>query len=285
MTDNKMWFGTREHMQYILCPDTGADFTGVGYSSGTIQYLSGGAFIRNSDTSHREFSMSWNMGSRENLQPIFDYAAGVYGDAPYYFVDPMAADQNVLPEWWAAPRMALSDAPLLVGKTLPDKIPTPANSFGYPTSGALYTVGGSDVSNPLFIPIPPGMIFHIGVHGLGTSTASIHMSPVTAGGVGVGVDLTMLGVSSNVRFNTTQNTSGGVMGVELSVNGTGSLGLYGMIAQVLPTGITPELGGFVGGQGHSGVTFDGKPTRMAYSSALNLMGAAVTMVETEGWVL
>lgn len=282
MTDNQMWFGTREHMQYIPCPDSGADFSSVGYSSDVIQYLNGGAYIRNSDTSHRQFGMSWNMASREDLQPLYDYAAGVYGPAPYFFVDPMAADQNVLPEWWAAPRMALTDAPLLVGVNLPYQISTPSNSLGYP-QGVLYTVGGSDVPTKLYLPIPPGMTLHIGVHGLSASTASIRMSPVTAGGVGTGSNLAMMGVASTTRFNTTQDSSGGVVGVELSVAGTGTLGLYGMVAQILPTGVAPEMGGFIGGQGHSGVTFVGKPTRMAYSSALNLVGAAVTMVETEGW--
>lgn len=284
MTENKMWFGTREYMQYIPCPDSGADFSSVGWSSGVVQYLNGGSFIRNSDTAHKVFGMSWNMAAREDLQPLFDYAAGVYGSAPYYFIDPMAADLNVLPEWWAAPRMATSDAPLLVGEALPNKIPTPANSFGYPTSGVLYTVGGSDVSNTLFIPIPPGKTLHIGVHGLNTSTASIYMSPVTAGGVLTGSNLTMLPVSTSTRFNASVDSSSGAVGVELSVAGTGSLGLYGIMAQILDTGVTPELGGFIGGQGHSGVTFNGKPTRMVYSSVLNLMGAAVDMVETEGWV-
>ena len=281
MTDNMMWFGTREYMGYIPCPDTGADFTSVGWSSGVIQYLSGGAYIRNSATSHREYNMSWNMASRENLQPLFDYAAGVYGAAPYFFIDPMAADQNVLPEWWAAPRMVLTDAPYLVGETLPTVLPTPANSFGYP-GGVLYEVGGSDVSNTLYLPIPPGTTLHIGVHGLGSSTANIRMTPVVGGGLGTPVDLGMLGVGSSTRFSDTM-VSSTASGVEISVNGTGSLGLYGMIAQILPTGVVPESGGFIGGQGHSGVTFNGKPTRMAYSSALNLMGAAVTMVETEGW--
>ena len=453
-----LWFGTREYMQYIPCPQINGDHSGVGWST-SAQYLNGGAFERNSATSHREFEMSWSLAKRVDLQPLYDYAAGIYGSGPLYFIDPFAADLNVLPEWWAAPGMAALDAPVLVGEERPAPVNNPNQSLGYPTRGVTYavrtsppvvrtnlvtnpaarvntsgwtTTGGAlsrvtgssvlglgahlkltasgsgqlasisfnstvgatyrlsvYVKNPsvvarldfrnasnavrgssanvtradwtrvdvsatadsatsslvlrsegageiefvaalvelgstlggyfdgdttdtdffsyswtgtanaststktpvaaetpqkLWLPIPPGKTLWIGAHGAPNDGAYVRVTPFTGPGTsGTPVDLVNEPVTSNTRVTDSFSSASGYVGVEVSLEGYGSLNLVGVIAQILDNGIAPQPGGFIGGMGHSGCTFRGKPTKLAYSSAMDFIGSSATLVETEGW--
>lgn len=64
----------------------------------------------------------------------------------------------------------------------------------------------------------------------------------------------------------------------------GVITLSGIIVQCLPIGETPELGGFISGQGHSGCQFAGKPTQSAYSAALDKVGVSAKLVETGAWL-
>jgi hypothetical protein len=53
--------------------------------------------------------------------------------------------------------------------------------------------------------------------------------------------------------------------------------------QVLETGVTPETGGFISGQGNSGLQFVSQPTYTPYSSALNKVGVVAELAENYGW--
>lgn len=314
-TRHYLWFGTREHMQQIPMPRYDADISGVGWNS-QIQYLDGRSFVRRSTTSHREYQFSWNLANRQTLQPVFDYAAGLYGPAPYYFIDPFSFDTNALPEWWAAPGMALDDAPILVGEDRPQKITNSDFSYGYPSRGAAYTVAPSMDRQRLWIPIPPGMTLWVGAHGPATSGAYVEVKPFTTPiTANPGVALSNIPVSSAVRCNTHFRSEDGYIGVEISLQGTGTLQLFGLIAQVLKTLVDPNIGGsgtgygsipygegpyggtpyvpfdpnlhpypgaFMGGMGHSGCEFKEHPTRQGYSSALDLIGSAATLIEIGG---
>lgn len=281
-TFNTMEFGTRTYRQLIPCPAIEGDHSSVGWST-SAQYLNGGAFVRNSAASHREFNLSWNLASRTDLQPLYDYAAEIYGPPPYFFIDPFSADLNVMPEWYAAPGMATMDAPTIVGENRPTRVINTDQSQGYPSVGASYAVSSGLERRPLYIPVPTGKVLWIGVHGFANDASHILVTPFNGTVPGTAVPITNLGLNTNVRCNYSFSSATGVTGVEVSVGGTGVLSIFGIIAQVLDIGITPDNGGFVGGMGHSGVEFSGKPTKLAYSTAFDLIGASATLVETEGW--
>lgn len=314
-TQKQLWFGTREHMRWIPMPRYDTDISGMGWNT-QAQYLDGRSFVRRSTTSHREYQFSWNLASRAELQPIFDYAAELYGPGPYYFIDPFAADTNVLPEWWAAPGMARQDAPILVGESRPQSIANSDFSYEYPSRGAAYTVDTGLNRQTLFVPIPPGMTFWIGAHGPESFGAYVSVKPFTGSTAGSSVNLTNIPVSSPIRCNQHFSSADGYTGVEISLQGTGTLQLFGIIGQILknlvlpapPTGgyeygelpygdglyggttapapFDPDLhplpGAFIGGNGHSGVEFATHPSRQGYSSALDKIGSAATLIEIGG---
>lgn len=59
--------------------------------------------------------------------------------------------------------------------------------------------------------------------------------------------------------------------------------LAGIMVAVLPTGVTPENGPFVSGQGAGGLEFEGRVAPVPYSLAHDAYGLAVKLVETEDW--
>lgn len=278
-----MWFGSRSYPQWIPCPAADTDMNSVGWST-KAQYLNGRAFVRRSATSHREYQFSWNLTSKAALQPIYDYAAGVYGPAPYYFIDPASYDGNILPEWWAAPGMATIDAPILFGTTIPTVIANTNQTQGYPTIGAVYTTSVGPAKQTLYIPIVPGYVFWIGAHTTMTGTSKVTITPYTGTTAGTPVNLTSLSVSTTTRVNASVSSASGYTGVEITLTGTGTATLYGLIAQMLLVGVTPPTGGFIGGQGNSGCDFEETPTRHVYSQAvgLDLIGASALLTEIGG---
>ena len=305
-----MWFGTIGNMRWVPHCDFNADFSSVGYSSGT-EFLNGGASIRNSDASHMVYNMSWGPSKkRDALRPITDYASGKNGRGLIYFIDPMAADKNILPEHWAFPAQAAADAPVLIGPNRPTTarlVQTVSNPLDYPIESAKYALTGT--ARTLYLPIPPGHVLWFGAHGTADGWGGVQVRPHIAGtGYAAPVYPRLLSVTDPVRMNASYS-SVDYQGIEISLAaGTGgplapsgdlypseiltpgieqpatSVILSGMMAQVLPAGVTPETGDFISGQGHSGCEFRGKPQRTAYSAALDKVGMTAVLVETGSWL-
>lgn len=113
------------------------------------------------------------MGKRL-AQIIHDYYDGVYGRGPFYFVDPLTYDTNVLPKQWAYP--SLTDVTPnnafffnLLGGT---HVNTPANDKNLPAAGVSWWRNGTSLPQPrsLFIPLPEGHMmdvysWHTGANG------------------------------------------------------------------------------------------------------------------------
>jgi hypothetical protein len=97
---------------------------------------------------------------------------------------------------------------------------------------------------------------------------------------------TILSVSTTTRVNT--EISDGATGLELSLDNTsaGSPALVGMIVQILPDGVTPATGGFLSGQGHSGMAFLGRPVVVPNTVAdgLELVTVSAKLGEVGEWV-
>lgn len=284
MSDEKMWFGNRNYMQWIACPKVGAEYG----SQGAVQsgaFLNGGAFHRQTLSAAKTFQLSWPLSSRDKVRAITDYLEGVYGEGAIYWSDPFNMDKNVLAQAWATPWLGTKDGVILSGTDVrPSVVPTSANSLGYPVFSANYSLNSTtDVPRRHWVPIPPGYTAWVGVHGVAGSGGKAYARTTSgASAAGASVELPILSVASTTRVSNSF-TGASVDGIEVWIGGTGTITLSGIIVQVLPTGQTPLQGGFISGQGHSGCSFQGYPTREEYSAALDLVGLSANFIETEQW--
>lgn len=283
--DRKMWFGVRGHMEWIRASAADQDFADVGWES-QLQYLSGQSSVRSSVGSHKEYSLLWNTLSRDEARRITDYAAGVHDVSQsvnlIYFLDPMAMDRNVAPMIWAAPFSSLADGTTLVPGQAPVSSVTPSNTLGYPARSVTYTA--NRVSSSFYVPIPPGFTVWVGFHGSRTGTAGIQITPSNGFTDGAPVTATVLSVSDTTRV-ADSFSSADWDGVTISLNmvnpgSSNTCTISGLVVQVLPTGTTPEAGGYISGQGNSGCQFLGKPLVTPRSAALDQVGLSATLVET-----
>ena len=287
--ERKMYFGTRGYMQWVPACGINPDFSKIGWSA-QMQYLNGGAGVRASSGSHKEYTMAWNSGTRDELRVISDYADGLYDTATgvnlVYFLDPMAMDKNVLPFVWSAPAQGFADAVTLTPGQQPTVVATPANVLGYPARSAVYKANLS--SQTLWIPVPAGYTAWVGAHGSAVGDAGVLVTPTAGAALLTPVKLTLLSVTSTTRVNTSFSDANSD-GIQISLvnDGAGSedtLTISGMIVQILPNGVTPATGGFISGQGNSGCQFLEKPTQTPRSAALDRMGMSARLIETGTWL-
>jgi len=273
----KVWFGTREYMQWVPAPAVEVDATRQGFAA-TTNFLNGGAQIRRSKTSARRYSFSWNLQRREDITPVLDYADGIYGKGHVYYVDPFAADRNMLPPYWAAPYMNYYDGPVMVDGKRPELVTNGSVTNGYPLESARYTVTDDSTAPRIYIPIPPGYTAHVGVHG----TLEDGDAGMSAYYAGAEHPITLLSPSSAMRTNMMIT---GQDGFELKFNSSdeGVLRLDGMIVQVLPNGAVPPSGGFISGQGTSGLEFENQPAISQYNAVMDRIGVTADLIETEAW--
>lgn len=275
------YMGTRERMLEVRAPSVNMPSSKQGYFN-KVDFLNGGTAIRRSTAAHKLYTMTWNSIDRDEARKILDIADGVYGPHAVYIHDPIAADRNVLPQWWATPSLGLYDGLPLNDATRGEAETTPANSLNFPSESITYTVL-DDTTRRIWVPIPPGHTAWIGAYGAnGTGGTMVATPTINAYTSGTPVTLTLLDVTDDSRFNQSFN-SASYDGVELSLGGVGTITLSGIMVQVLETGVTPETGGFISGQGNSGLQFVSQPTYTPYSAALDKVGVVAELAEYYGW--
>jgi hypothetical protein len=273
--------GTRARMLELRAPSVNMPSSKQGYFN-KVDYLNGGSSIRRSTAAHKNYTMSWNLISRDEARVITDLADGVYGHGPLYIHDPIAADRNVLPQWWATPSQGLYDGLVLNDAERGESVLTPANTLNFPAESVRYVVDAGRTRR-VWVPIPPGYTAHVGAFGFdGTGGTVVATPTVDALSSGTPVTLTLMDVTDDSRFNETFDSSL-YNGVELSLGGAGTLTLSGIMVQVLETGVTPETGGFISGQGNSGLQFAAQPAYTPYSAALDKVGVVAELTEYYGW--
>lgn len=286
MANNSVWFGTKEHMRWIPAPAVDVQASKAGYQA-QASFISGGAWVRRSKASAKTYSMSWNMRNFGDVRPVLDYADGVYGNGHIYYVDPFIMTNNVLPSYWATPALNYYDGPVIVNDTRPVLINNNASVNGYPVESAQYTVTSTGKRPSIFLPIPEDHTIYIGAHGsLQSGNASVTVTPViSAIANGTTTNLSLLSKTTTSRTNYTLSNSSGYIGVTLSFGSTstGVVQLDGLIARIYPDGALPSSGGFISGQGSSGLSFVSQPSVSQYSAALDRVGVSVDLIETEAW--
>lgn len=293
-TRRKMWMGPRGYERWVPAPKSGADFSAIGNREQDL-YLNGGAGVRGTKDSHKEYNFTWSSQRREELSPVMAMASGIYdtgmtGDL-VYFVDPSIYDWNVLPAMLAAPyKTGLDGVPMLLDADRYPLYPAldqgDANARAYPARSATYTMTKASIPRQTYIPIPPGKTLWIGVHGT-NSGAGLAVTPVNGGAAYAKVFPAPLGVDTDTRVNTSWSAAAGYTGVEIGLSligsaSTGSVTLQGVIAQLLDDGRRPFPGDFIPGEGNSGCEFAGTPTLSPYLNG-RLWGSAAKLVEVGSW--
>ena len=276
------YFGNVNRAAWVKAPRSGMDASPVGYAS-KIDFLNGGSSVRRSNRTHREFSMSWSgqmngADSTENIQTIKDFYDGLYGNGPFYWLDPYSMASNVLPPHWAAPMLDETDWPSLSATITPTFT---ANSYNnsYPIKRAVYALPGSHSdTRKLTILIPSSHTLHFGWHSTtagvtASSAAGIRIVPYNTSGVAqTAVNPNSLLAGGTTRTNQTfAGSSYSRVDIYLA-NGSASsssANLVAMIAQILPTGTSVASGGFISGRGTTQLEFAGSPQMSYISSAIN----------------
>lgn len=280
-----MYFGTRERMQWVSAPAPGAGFSATAYST-KLQYLNGGAGVRNSIGSHMEYDLSWGSLTRDQIQEISDYADQLYGDGLIYFLDPVALERNLFNRQWAAPKITAEDGIPLTGTATPAKVLINDMSLDYPMYGAQYSITSGQASRKFHCPIPPGYTAWVGAHGVANAKGLIVQPTLAGTATGSSTALATTGVATTTRFNGSFSNAGTLDGIDISIDTTStySLTLCGLMLQVWPTGYTPVAGGFISGRGNSGCMFEGKPNVMPYSLPGESLGMTARLVEVGDWL-
>jgi hypothetical protein len=224
----------------------------------------------------------WPNLTADQCDQIEQYATGAHGDGPLYFLDPalIVAEANILPVYWACPRLAVNDAPNLAGSgaDTPTAVATASNTQQYPAYSAKYVLDGTETPAELWIPVPDGFTFHMGAHGAATGTAKVTATPD-----GDSADtLILLGNNTTTRVNY-EYTPVTDSGITLAIDGAGDLTLSGMIAYILPEGATPPTGIWVAGWGHSGCRIDGEMRKWYTNPAMNMFALSAMLRETGAW--
>lgn len=272
-----VYFGNANYQTWIKAPASGMGAGSAGYSE-SLQFLNGGTSVRRSSQTHRTFDMSWsgsmNSGVVDSdLHVIKDFYDGIYGDGPFYWNDPFAVNQNILPPNWASPMLAEKDWPKLTNTLTPTfTAATVAN--GFPSKYATYTTTGAYTgTEKLVIIIPTGYTLNFGWHGpaAGSSTG-IRIVPYlrSTGLADTALNPTKITAGGTTRTNTTvSGTTYSHVEILVATAGAATVNITGMIAQILLNGNSVAAGGFISGRGTNALEFSTAPTINYISSQIN----------------
>lgn len=297
-----VYFGNANHQAWIKSPAADMDASSISYSEST-EFLNGGASVRTSKGAHRQFDFSW-IGSMNgddpttNLGIIKDFKDGLYGDGPFFWVDPYAIDQNLFAPGWAAPFLSIdfdwagpapdiTSSPVQFSTVTTSSISADVgtNTQNYPYKTAKYIIPGAGATSfkQSFI-IPDGYTLWLGFHGFHNAYTGAYALPYDASGVaGTEVQLTPMNVNTSARVNTSF-ASTSAKRVEFYfkklAGSQGEMHITALIAQLLPTGQSPATGGFISGKGTQSLEFSDFGMTY-YHAPINggQIGMTATMIE------
>jgi hypothetical protein len=283
-----VYFGNKEKQQWIKAPKTGLKAT----NSGRVvqnDYLSGRSSIKRSKASKREYDPSWlgyqNSEDGTSIYVLKDFADGLYGDGPFYFLDPYAVDQNVLAPHWAAPMLTEKDWPSL-SSDLSATFVAQSSSNNYPTRYASYsTPDDYESANKFTIIIPQDYALNFGWHGptAGSSTG-VRVVPYlrSNGAADTAINPTKIATTVNSRTNTKiKGDTYSYVEIFIATEDASTVNITGMIAQILPENSSVAQGGFISGRGTTAIEFSQIPEIEYYSAAIGdgLIGLSAGWIE------
>lgn len=285
----KVWFGNINQASYVEAPEAGmdADFVGV---EDKLQFLSGGAHVTLSESTHREFNMSWATKPKASLNFLTQYRNGVYGTGLLYWVDVFAS--NHFPPHVARPELSVQGWPSLVSQANRGTRVAVTSATGMPKFGAQYTLNPNiPVTREHVLLIPSDKELAFGISATVTGSAVVRMQRVKLDGtLETLTSVTLLSPTGTTRINTV--VSGATYkAVRLYITNTGAtpatITLVSAVAMYKPitTAITyPTV--HTEGEGHSGLRFEGAPTMQYIQSApgRSFVSAAAKFTEVGAWL-
>jgi hypothetical protein len=278
--NRKVYFGNATKQAWIPAPQTGLAAATTGFMAQN-QLLNGRNHVKRSKASHRSFQPTW-IGSmnadaiEDSLHTIKDFSDGLYGDGPFYWLDPYAVATNVLAPHWAAPMLSGADWPSICSIGTKTKIATPANTRNYPSETLQIAMGASvqESTAKLTIIIPIDHKLHFGWHGTRASGTAGFVLRCYSREDGTATDVMTdpIDVNSDTRTNT-QVRGDLYSRVEILIeNPTASASTItasGLIVQVLDELASVDRGGFISGRGTTALEFTELPQFEYYSAAVN----------------
>lgn len=288
-----MWFEIDGGWRgWITCPNAGADSSPESWSvDGTL--LNGLGYALNSWGSNKVYQFAWpDSSSRQDAQLMKSFSDGTYGRGLVHFIVPTIYDTNILPSRWADPSIAVGDEGTgLVYEIDPEGVPTSnweANML--PLTSAYYNLNAIDAGyrgsdDSLYVAIPDGYTLFLGSFYQATGSGGIFVRTVDYNGVeSADIPVTALANSSS---SVVADRFSGVRGIRIwvgkSADGSASVTATAMLARLVKSSVIEGTGygegGFgegpyggvslpyyitsgpwIGGMGHSGCRFVGKPS-------------------------
>jgi hypothetical protein len=294
-----VYFGNDQYQAWIKAPSTGLAVSNKNWTAET-QLLNGRTHVARSQGSHKRFTMNWlgSMNDEENtLNIVKDFADGMYGPGPFFWNDPYAVNSNLFSPAWAAPFMSIGtdwdaicpdDAPVTKEVVTTSSISAlvGVNTQGYPAQSAKFTAATTPTaeSERVTFYIPDGYTLWLGFHGHHGSTGVVRGQAYKNGVAATPTNITPLGVNSSTRVNASfPSTSADKVEFYLAKIAAPSCTFHisGLIAQILPAGLTPTAGGFLSGRGTTGLEFATIPEIEYYSANINdgQIGMSASFVE------
>lgn len=273
----QVYFGNATKQLWIKSPNSGMQASEQGWTAET-PLLNGRTFIKRSKAGHRRFSPSW-VGPMnapilsDSLNVIKDFADGLYGNGPYYWVDPYAAKMNVLPPHWAAPMLTEKDWPNIASGLTPTFTShTVAND--YPIKYATYTTTDAyESTTKLTLIIPTGYKLSFGWHGpsAGDSTGVRILPYKRSNGLAdPALNPAKINAGSANRVNTNiSGTTYSRVEIFIATDDASIVNVTAMIAQILPDTESVTNGGFISGRGTTSLEFLNRPQIEYYSANIN----------------
>ena len=278
--ERKVYFGNATKQLWIPAPRTGLNASSAGYFS-DAQLLSGRAFIKRSKANHRRFSPAW-LGSlnadsiNDSLHTIKDYFDGIYGDGPFYWLDPFAVDTNLLAPNWASPMLTQNGWASISSIGAASLVDTETNTRNYPYKSLRlsFPAAVQESTESFRIIIPEDYRLHFGWHGEQNSGDATFTLRCYDRDTGVATDVVTepLAVNSSIRTNTQvrgRDYSMVDIIIENPSASTSVIDVAGVIAQVLPDFSSVEQGGFISGRGTKGLLFSSAPSITYVSAKIN----------------
>ena len=283
-----VYFGNKDKQLWIKAPKTGLKAT----NSGKVvqnDYLSGRSSIKRSNASKREYDPSWlgyqNSEDGTSIYVLKDFADGLYGHGPFYFLDPYAIDQNVLPPHWAAPMLTERDWPSLAPGFSPTFVQEEVTN-NYPIRYASYEMAGAYQSTTkLTIIIPKDYALNFGWHGPTTGASTgVRVVPYlrSTGAADTALNPTKLPTTTTARTNLKlKGDTYSYVEIFIATSAAAEVNITGMIAQILPENTAVAQGGFISGRGTTAIEFGQIPEIEYYSAAIGdgLIGLSASWVE------
>lgn len=290
--NRKVYFGNSTKQTWIPAPQSGLS-AGTSSFISQAQLLSGRQSVRRSKASSRSFGTSWvgpmNAANIEDsIYTVKDFADGLYGEGPFYWLDPYAIDTNLLPPHWAAPMLSGDDWPAITSIATVTKTTTPANNYNYPYQSLSLSFGATIIepTEKFRVIIPEGHKMHFGWHGVQSSGEATVIVRAYDRDTGAATDIetSPIAVTSQTRTNTQvrgNDYSHADIFFKNTAASTSVIQVSGMIMQVLPDTDSVDQGGFISGRGTTALQFVQMPEMEYYSAKVNggQIGLTATFME------